>query len=455
VKQKGKILIVDDNEGILLSLEIFLEKYFEKVVTLNSPERIKQKLSEEGFDVFLLDMNFSATMHSGNEGMFWMQEILKLDPQASIIFITAYPGLELAVKAIKKGAFDFIEKPWNKDKLLTTVMNAVKLRESKDEVRKLKDKQSANQELIQKSKIIKGKSPQIKKVMEAIGKVAVTDASVLILGENGTGKEITAKEIHNLSQRKNECFIKVDVGSLPESLFESELFGYVKGAFTDARQDKAGKIELAHGGTLFLDEIGNLSLSQQSKLLSVLQEKKVNRIGSNQSLAIDFRLICATNQSLNDMLSVGEFREDLLYRLNTVQIELPPLRERITDVMIFSDYFLENYKTKYAKPDLFFGEELIRFLKQFDWPGNIRQLDHAIENAVIMSDENQLSINSFVLNSTANFQARSADKLNFYENEKELVSSALKESNGNLSKAANILGVARTTLYRKMKKYGF
>lgn len=454
MKQKGKILIVDDNEEILLSLEIFLEKYFEKVVCLNTPERIKSKMQEEEFDVFLLDMNFTATVKSGNEGVFWMKEILKIDPQASIIFITAFPGLELAVKTIKDGAFDFIEKPWNKEKLLTTIINAVKLRKSKTEISILKDKQNASQDSIQKPSLVNGKSPQIKRVMEIINKVAITDASVLIMGENGTGKEVTAREIHRLSKRANESFIRVDVGSLPESLFESELFGYMKGAFTDAKQSKAGKIELADGGTLFLDEIGNLQPAQQSKLLSVIQEKKITRIGSNHSKNVDFRLICATNQPLFELVSTGEFREDLLYRINTVQIELPPLRQRMSDIMIFADYFLKKYGTKYGKPNLRFDDELMRFLKQFEWPGNIRQLDHAIENGVIMSDD-QLSIDNFVLHSASKFEPRSADRLNFYENEKELVASALKESNGNLSKAANILGVARTTLYRKMKKYDF
>lgn len=453
MKQKGKILIVDDNEEILLSLEIFLEKYFEKIVTLSKPERIKQKMQETDFDVFLLDMNFSASVHSGNEGMFWMNEILKLNPQASIIFITAYPGLELAVKSIKEGAFDFIEKPWNKDKLLTTVMNAVRLSLSKNEITQLKDKQSANLE--QTQTIVESRSPQMLKVMETVNKVAVTDASILILGENGTGKEVIAREIHRLSKRKNECFIKIDVGSLPESLFESELFGYLKGAFTDAKQSKAGKIELAEGGTLFLDEIGNLSYIQQNKLLSVLQEKKVTRIGSNQPKEVDFRLICATNQQLNTMVLSGGFREDLLYRINTVQIELPPLRQRINDIQNFAGHFLEKYGNKYGKPSLRFDEELISFLKHFRWPGNIRQLDHAIENAVIMSDNEVLKVEHLALNSSVKYEPKSTERLNFYENEKELVASALKEGNGNLSKAANILGVARTTLYRKMKKYDF
>jgi len=452
---KGKILIVDDNEEILLSLEIFLEKYFEKVVCLNSPERIKSKMQEEEFDAFLLDMNFTATVQSGNEGVFWMKEILKLDPEASIIFITAFPGLELAVKTIKEGAFDFIEKPWNKEKLLTALINAVKLRKSKSEISLLKDKQSANQDLIQKSDLIIGKSPQINKVMDTINKVAKTDASVLILGENGTGKEVTAREIHRLSNRTNESFIRVDVGSLPESLFESELFGYMKGAFTDAKQSKAGKIELAEGGTLFLDEIGNLQPAQQSKLLSVIQEKKITRIGSNHSKDVDFRLICASNQLLFELVSTGEFREDLLYRINTVQIELPPLRQRSADIMNFADHFLKKYSTKYGKQQLFFGDDLIQFLKQFEWPGNIRQLDHAIENGVIMCDEAELSANNFALHSASKFEPKPSDKFNFYENEKELIASVLKESNGNLSKAANILGVARTTLYRKMKKYDF
>ncbi len=452
MKNKGKILIVDDNEEILFSLEIFLEKHFEKVKTLKRPDLINTEIGQDDYDVVILDMNFTVSDKSGNEGLFWMHEILRRNSCTSVIFITAFPGIELAVKAIKNGAFDFIEKPWGNEKLLATVNNAVKMHRSKQEIAILKEKQDilVNAGAYQ---FVRGTSPVMQRIYDTIGKVAITDASVLILGENGTGKELIAREIHSLSDRNRGPFIKVDVGVLPDTLFESEIFGHEKGAFTDAKIAKPGKIEVASGGTLFLDEIGNLNPGLQSKLLGVIQERSLTRIGSNKSRFVDFRLICATNRPLYEMVDHQQFREDLLYRINTVQIDLPPLRQRIKDIPEFIGFFLEKHKTKYKRQDIIIDESGLNRLTNYDWPGNIRQLDHMIENLVIMTEGEIISESHISLNDQGKKLADKNTTLNYYQNERSLVESVLNECNGNLSKAADVLGVARSTLYRKIKKY--
>jgi DNA-binding NtrC family response regulator len=451
VKKKGKILLVDDNEEILLSLEILLEKYFIITKTVNNPERIPFLLKNGDFDVIVLDMNYTASVKSGNEGLYWLKEILKADLSISVIFITAYPGLELAVKAIKQGATDFIEKPWNNEKLIATVLNAVELRFSKNEIKQLKEKQHSinSYELIYD--MVKGESMIMQKVYSVIEKVAATEASILIYGENGTGKELIAREVHRLSDRNNKPFVKLDVGAFPESLFESELFGFEAGAFTDAQQTKAGRLEVASDGTLFLDEIGNLSYKLQSKLLTVIQEKTFSRLGSNKQRFVDFRLVCATNRSLAEMVQKGEFREDLLYRLNTIQIELPPLRQRITDIPNLVNFFVEKLKKKYIKPSLKLSDNAMNKLINYHWPGNIRQLEHVVENSIIMAEKNIITQNdiNIQMNDNSAYNARQ----NYYENEKCFVESTLRDCNGNLSMAAKKLGIARTTLYRKIKKY--
>lgn len=454
-KKEGKILIVDDNEEILFSLEVLLSSYFEKIILLRSPKQIPILLKKEKYDVYILDMNFTANINSGNEGFFWMNEILKYDPDACLIFITAFAGIELAVRAIKDGATDFIEKPWDNRKLLQTVLNAYEIRKSKLKIKELEQKKKELVEIQSLNpNIIRFASPEMVKIYEAVERAAPTDASILLLGENGTGKEVIAKEIHRLSQRANDVFIHVDVGTLNENVIESELFGHVKGAFTDARDDRPGRFEIANGGTIFLDEIGNLPIHLQSKLLSVIQNKQFTRLGSNQYKKVDFRLVCATNINVYEKVDQGLFREDLLYRINTIQIDIPPLRQRRLDIEVFCNHFLSIYGAKYRKTNLKFSEDALKMLIDFDWPGNIRQLEHTIESIVILSDGSTIHSNDLRLKGSRT-SIKGLEKENYYDNEKELINLVIQRYNGNLSKAAEMLGIARTTLYRKIKKYDF
>ncbi|MEE4198087.1 MAG: sigma-54 dependent transcriptional regulator [Bacteroidales bacterium] len=449
----GRILIVDDNEEILLALEMLLSPKF-SVHTEKNPEQIPAMLQKELYDVFILDMNFRAGRSTGNEGIFWMNEIVKLDPEAVIVFITAYADLELAVKAIRQGATDFIQKPWDDEKLLITIQNACKLRKSKQEITHLRQKQKhLVQRFSQHFPEIIGESAPMQQVFKVIQKVAKTDANVLILGENGTGKELVAHEIHQLSKRKNEVFVNLDIAALPDTLFESELFGYVKGAFTDAKSDKPGRIELASEGTLFLDEIGNLSLVSQSKLLSVLQNREISRLGANYKIPVDIRLICATNKPLPEMVTDELFREDLLYRINTIQIELPPLRERKEDIPLLTDFFKKKYEVKYDKPTFTIDPSGIKKLMNYHWPGNIRELQHVVEKAVIMSENDVLDENDFWFSSHQQNPLKTHETLDLSENEKRIILRAIEKSRGNYSKAAQELGVSRKTLYNKLKKY--
>lgn len=454
MKRKGNILIVDDNEEILFSLEVLLSHHFETIKSLNSPKYLPGIIQKQSFDVYILDMNFSAEIKSGNEGFYWMNEILKYDPAAVIIFITAFAGIELAVKAIKEGATDFIEKPWENRKLLTTIINAFELRKSKDKITALEEKQNHFfKETFNKKEIVHGTSTSIKAVYNMVNKVSKTDTNILIIGENGTGKEIVAKEIHQNSLRSEGPFISIDMGAISENLFESELFGHKKGAFTDAKEDRVGKIELASGGTLFLDEISNLPLHLQSKLLTVLQNRILFRVGSSEAIEINIRLISASNQDLNELVRRGLFREDLLYRLNTVQIDIPPLRDRKSDIKILAESFFEKFKTKYNKPDLRLSESAHKKLGNYGWPGNIRQLKHTIENAVILSNNNTITPTDIILTGIE-IKSTSKAQINYYENEKKHIKYVLEKNKGHLSKTAKELGIARTTLYRKIEKHG-
>jgi DNA-binding NtrC family response regulator len=445
---------VDDNVQILNSLKILLKSEYEEIETIKNPNLITGKIRPDSYDIILLDMNFAAGTNTGNEGIFWLREILKYDPDAVVILITAYGDINLAVQSIKEGATDFITKPWDTEKLLTTLSTAYELRQSKLEVNNLKNKQKQLTEDIDKHfQMFTGISKSMQEVQQTINKVASTDANVLILGENGTGKELIAREIHKKSKRTNEVFVSVDMGSLSENLFESEIFGHVKGAFTDAKEDKAGRFETASGGTLFLDEIGNLSMSLQSKLLAALQNRQVTRIGSNKQIPIDIRLISATNKSIYNMVEENLFREDLLYRINTIQIEIPPLRKRKEDIPGFADYFLRQYAGKYGKPLLKIATDAYELLTDYSWPGNVRELKHTVEKAVILSDFDILGPEDFYLRQLKDEDKKTADSLRLADAEKNTISKVLEKCQGNLSKAAKILEISRTTLYAKIKKH--
>lgn len=454
--KEGKVLVIDDNEDILFALKLLLKNHIEKVDTETSPDKIPQKMKEESYDALLLDMNFTKDAISGQEGFDWLGRILEIDPDAVVVFITAYGDAEKAVKAIKAGATDFILKPWQNEKLLATVSSAIKLRRSKRMAGDLKQKQKEISEIQdQPFHEFIGESPEMKEVFKTIQKVAKTDANVLILGENGTGKELVARALHRNSQRKDEVFISVDLGSIHENLFESELFGHVKGSFTDAKKDKAGRFELADGGTLFLDEIGNLTVPLQAKILTAIERREVMRLGSNSTKTIDVRLICATNNDIHKMVAEEDFRQDLLYRINTVEIHLPPLRERTGDISLLSDHFRKQYAKKYKKKVNKISSEALKKLHEHNWPGNVRELQHAIERAIIMSDSDVLEAEDFILSNTR----RSKDELEIdtYDLEtieKNVIQKVLKQNQGNVTKAAEKLGLTRTSLYRRMEKYG-
>ena len=454
-KRQGKILIVDDNKSVLDSLNLFLEDYFGEIITTGNPNRIPQLIAQENFDVVLLDMNFSAGRMTGNEGFFWLKEILRIDPLAVVVHITAYGDIEMAVRAIKEGATDFILKPWDNYKLLATLQSAYNLRRSRLEVKKLKQSQkSLSESLDNDFCLIRGPSKLMDKIYQTIPKIAQSDASVLITGENGTGKEVIAREIHKQSTRSDEVFMRVDLGSLNENLFESELFGHVKGAFTDAREDRIGKIESASEGTLFLDEIGNLSLAMQSKLLTVLQNKEICPLGSSRSTIIDVRFIFATNKDLGKMILENDFREDLFYRINMVQMNIPPLRERADDIPVFVRFFLDHYKTRYSKPQIQIHKNAWHSLCEYSWPGNIRELQHAVEKAVILSSSRFLRAEDLI----GHKRILSPPKINktfstLEEAERHTIISILEQNKGNLSKTARELKIGRQTLYNKLKKY--
>lgn len=449
----ARILVVDDNVQILESLRILLKEEFEAIDVIAKPSRISEMLWRNSYDVVMLDMNFAMGETSGNEGIFWLNEIKKKDPLLPIILITAYADIELAVRAIQEGATDFIAKPWDPEKLIVTLSNAYKLRKSGQEVEKLKNKQQQlSEDLDRQFKMLHGSSERMITLMQTVDRVATTDANVLILGENGTGKEVIAREIHKRSGRSDQIFVGVDMGSLTESLFESEMFGHVKGAFTDAREDRAGRFETADEGTLFLDEIGNMSISSQAKLLQVLQNRELIRVGDQQPVKLDIRLITATNQNLKQMVKEGSFREDLYYRLNTVAIEVPPLRERGDDVILLGETFLNEYGRKYNKPGLKLNNKTRQRLREYPWPGNVRELKHAMERAVILCDNIQLRPEDLRLDKVHGSAMDQSYKLE--DVEQRTILAVLEKCRGNHSKAAHMLNISRTTLYAKLKKYG-
>jgi DNA-binding NtrC family response regulator len=452
-RKSGKILIVDDNSQILNALNILLKSEFEEIITIKHPNQISSLLQSTGTDVILLDMNFKAGINNGNEGIYWLKEILMFDPQAVVIMITAYGDIDLAVKAIKEGASDFITKPWDAEKLIVTIKAALELRKSKQEVSRLKGKQQQLSADIQSQfKLVKGPSKSMADIYKTIDKVAQTNANVILLGENGTGKELIAREIHQKSLRCSEIFLGVDLASLSESLFESEVFGHMKGAFTDAREDRAGRFETASGGTLFLDEIGNLSMTMQSKILTVLQNRQVTRIGSSKSIPVDIRLITATNKPIEQMVKDNLFREDLLYRINTIQIVLPPLRNRKEDIPVLAEFFLASHSNRYNKIGLAFSKEAITKLMEYNWPGNIRELDHTLEKAVILCDSSIIKAEDLYLKEKLVSIHDIASPKTLDEIEKMAIQNVMEQCKGNYSKAAQILGISRTTLYSKIEK---
>lgn len=447
----ARILIAEDNRNTLSALKMLLQLEFEKVVAVSNPNLILSEIKKEDFDIVLLDMNFSAGVNTGNEGLFWLGEIRKASPTTEVVMITAYGDVELAVKALKNGAADFILKPWENEKLLATITSAYKLRRSNIKVEELTQRESAlKKSLKPERRHILGSSPPIIQMMHTIAKVAKTDANVLITGENGTGKELVANEIHARSGRRNELLVSVDMGAIPDTLFESELFGHKKGSFTDAHEDRVGKFQLAHDGTLFLDEIGNLPAALQSKLLTVLQSRTVIPIGSNQPVPVDIRLICATNCDLEQMVDQHKFREDLLYRINTICIEVPPLRERGNDIQLLANYFIELFSKKYRKPAISISSHAIQKLKEYYWPGNVRELQHTIEKAVILSDSDTLKPDDFIFKSVSKPREKA---VSIEEMEKQMIEAALEKHRGKHSAVAEELKISRQTLYNKIKRY--
>ncbi|MDR2956187.1 MAG: sigma-54 dependent transcriptional regulator [Prevotella sp.] len=449
---RGKVLIVDDNEDVLFALNALLYPYVEKIKVTTTPEKIGKYIEEFQPDVILLDMNFQRDTVSGKEGFFWLDRILKIDPQAVVILMTAYADTEKAVQAIKAGATDFISKPWENEKLLATVFSGLKLKESKKEVSNLKNQMEALNVSAPEMNEIIGESEAMQEVFSLVEKLSETDANILILGENGTGKDIFARAIYHNSPRSKDVFVSIDLGSISESLFESELFGYEKGAFTDAKKEKKGRMEIASGGTLFLDEIGNLSLPMQAKMLTAIEKKTISRLGSTKNIPIDVRFICATNADIYQAVEEGGFRQDLLYRINTIEIHIPPLRDRGNDIVLLAEYFVHKYAHKYKKDIQKLSLEVKRKLCAYNWPGNVRELQNTIERAVILSSGKVLKTEDFILNSKENKKSRTAENLNLEQLEKETIEKALTLCNGNLNKAADILGISRFALYRKINK---
>lgn len=448
------ILVVDDNRNVLTALDLLLSREFSGVKCISKPGQILSELRAGSYSAVLLDMNYTAGQHSGNEGLFWLRELTGMDPDLSVVMITAFGDIELAVTALKEGAVDFVLKPWDNQKLLATMLTAVQLNHSRRQVKTLqKDKASLKAELKGKPKRMIGRSAAMREVWQLVDKVASTQANVLISGENGTGKELIAREIHERSDRSAEIMVSVDLGAVPDTLFESELFGHIKGAFTDAGSDRIGRIETAHRGTLFFDEIGNLSLALQAKLLSVLQNRTITRLGSTEEIPVDIRLVCATNMNLEAMVEEGNFRMDLLYRINTIRVQLPALREREDDVLLLAAYFLHEFSTRYNKPGLKIDNGAEAALKSWSWPGNVRELQHSMERAVILADGLTIGEDSFQFSRAADTSTRSFDG-SLDEVEARLFAYAIKKNGGNLSAVASQLKISRQTLYNKIKKYG-
>jgi len=456
-EKSGKILIIDDNEDLLKAAKMFLKRHLKQVDLENNPNAIPNLIKNEKYDVILLDMNFTKDASSGKEGFYWLDIILQQDPSAVVVLITAYGDVQTAVQAIKAGSTDFVLKPWENEKLLATIYSSMKLRESRNEVRDLKkvQKKLSDQLSYQFYDLI-GQSNSMGKIFETIERVANTDANVLVLGENGTGKELVARAIHKSSARINKPFVSVDLGSISETLFESELFGHVKGAFTDAREHREGRFETAQNGTLFLDEIGNISLPLQAKLLAAIQNRTITRVGSNKAVQVNIRLICATNLAIYDLVKENRFRQDLLYRINTIEITLPPLRERIEDIPLLASHFLKIYSKKYSKNVHKLSDAAFTRMTKYHWPGNIRELQHAIERAVIMSGSSILQPEDLMLSQIQDREDDNIilDQFELEEVEKILIRKVLKKYNGNITLAASELGLTRSSLYRRLEKYG-
>ncbi|MDD4848185.1 MAG: sigma-54 dependent transcriptional regulator [Bacteroidales bacterium] len=447
---KSSILIVDDNKGILSALRLTLSHHFDEVMTLSSPASLMTTLRENDYDVVLLDMNFREDSNTGNEGLFWLSEIKK-QHSCEVVLFTAYGDIELAVNGIKRGAYDFIVKPWDNDKLIKTLLDAAKLSQSKKKGRSTENRISSHET----GSMFWGNSPLMTTLKTMVQKTAPSDASILITGENGTGKDMLAKEIHQLSHRKNAVFVPVDMGSMPESLFESELFGHVKGAFTDAHSDHTGKFELANGGTLFLDEIGNLPLHLQAKLLRVLQNRMITKIGGNKFISINIRLICATNTDIESMVRKGTFREDLYYRINTIHLQMPLLRERTEDIVPLVEIFMQQFARQYNKNISDISLDAKEALQHYQWGGNIRELQNCVEKAVLLCESNTLQLDDFQLNYLDFWMPKSNNDsvCSLDEMEKNAIVNAMKKFDNNLSSVAKQLDISRQTLYNKLKKY--
>lgn len=444
---KTNILVIDDDADVLTAVKLLLKTEAKKVVTEKNPENIPAILTSGAFDIVLLDMNFNAAINTGNEGLYWLKRIKEINPDVSVIMITAYGDIDLAVRSLKEGASDFIVKPWHNEKLLATIQDIAS--------QNLHKSSPARRQQGDSSDMI-GRSDVMLDILSKIEKIAPTDANILILGENGTGKELVAKEIHEKSLRASKPLVKVDIGALTGSLFESELFGHKKGAFTDAREDRAGRFEAANGGTLFLDEIGNITLQQQAKLLSALQNRQITRLGSNQVIPIDIRLICATNIPLHELANENRFRKDLIYRINTVEIIVPPLRNRKEDIVLLTDHFLRIYSEKYFKNGVRLSESAIQKLMNYHFPGNVRELQYIIERAVIMSGKDYLDADDLIFSPIEYSNQAVADisgETRLSNIEKNTIVRVIEKNKGNISKAAKELGITRTSLYRKLGKY--
>lgn len=446
-KKEATILIVDDDNDILFSAKVWLKRFFSQVLTTDSPQKIKTLIQEHEIDAVLLDMNYRKGFEDGKEGLYWLDYLQEVSPNTVVILMTGFGDVALAVDSLKRGAFDFVLKPWDNDKLYASVNAAVDLARKNKKVERLENISKPTQ-----LEIFQSQSQNMKRALNLAEKVAQTDATVLILGENGTGKYVLAQEIYQKSLRNQSPFVHVDLGSLNENLFESELFGYTKGAFTGAEKDTPGRFEMADGGTLFLDEIGNLSLPLQAKLLTVLQNQKVNRLGETKERPIDVRVICATNAPIYQMVKEGNFRQDLLFRINTMEITLPPLRERKEDLLPMAEFILERYKNKYRKMDLFLSSSAQTAIQNYVWPGNVREMENVIERAVILA-ENQ-EIDAYDLHfSNMEVPMENSANLTLEEMEREMIQKALRRHLGNISKAADELGITRAALYRRMEKF--
>lgn len=444
---KARILVIDDDADVLTAVRVLLRTEVKEVLSEKNPEQIPYLLMHHAFDLVLLDMNFNASINTGNEGIYWLKRIREIKPDIQVIMITAYGDIDLAVRSLKEGAADFIVKPWHNEKLLSTMGAVLSNQQNREE----KTKRQTTAPGIN----IIGRSEEMEDIFIKISKIAPTEANVLILGENGTGKDLIATAVHEQSLRKNQPFVKVDVGALTESLFESELFGHKKGAFTDAREDRIGRFESANGGTLFLDEIGNISLHQQARLLSVLQNRQVNRLGSNEPVPVNIRLICATNLPLSELANENRFRKDLIYRINTVEIMVPPLRKRKADIPLLAGHFARIYASRYLRPDIHFHPSALEKLKDYHYPGNVRELQYTIERAVIMTDGTEIRAADLLFSPLESAMVEDAEEghTQLSDIEKKTIRKVVDKHNGNITRAAKELGITRTALYRRLSKY--